>query len=200
MIDFVKGELFELYPTHAIIDVNGIGYKIFISASDYGKMPATEADITLHTSFIIRENFQALYGFLTTQERDIFNLLLTVSGIGPKMALALISSLDAEALHTAINTNDTALIAKTPGIGKKTAERLVIDIRDKFSSINNICTRFSTTKATPQSKDIEDAISALTNLGYNKKSVEKAINKTLSGTTNDTLPLLELITTSLKHI
>ena len=199
MIEFVKGALFELYPTHAVVDVGGMGYKVFISAGDYGKMPKKNGTITLYTSFIIRDNLQALYGFFAVQERDLFDLLITVSGIGPKTALALISNLDIAALQLAVHNNDTAAISRVPGIGKKTAERLIIDVRDKFSSINNICTAFSCATTSPASKAVEDAVSALTNLGYNQKAAEKAIKKTIANDGED-LALAKLITSSLKNI
>ncbi|MGM0439784.1 MAG: Holliday junction branch migration protein RuvA [Chlamydiota bacterium] len=201
MIEFVKGTLFNAEPTAAIIDVKGMGYKVFITTGDYAQLPQEGQEILLYTSFILRENLQALYGFLDVKERNLFEMLLSVSGIGPKTAMALISNLNLSMLQEAVQQGDTSAIAKVPGIGKKTAERLLIDVRDKFAHSPQTKHNLPELKtgSSAISQTVQDAMAALINLGYNQKTAEKAIKKTLADCDQEP-PLATLITKSLRYI
>ena len=122
-------------PAHVVLDVGGVGYKLFIPTSLFSRLPQTGSTVLLHTSFIVRELWHALYGFLTSQERDVFEALMGVTGIGPKLALSLIGHLSIQQLHQAIVQEDISMICKVPGIGKKSSERLIIEMRDKVGSL-----------------------------------------------------------------
>lgn len=201
MFAFIRGTLVQSSPSFAIIEANGIGYKIFISPNTFPKLPKIETSLLLHASFVIREFSQALYGFLTAQERDFFEALMNVTGIGPKLALSIIGHIDLHHLNLAINQHDISTICKIPGIGKKTAERLIIEMRDKLSSLLPPSpSDFSVhTHADPRSQTINDAMGALINLGYNQITAQKAIKKTLKDTSEE-IDLASLITTALKHV
>lgn len=201
MYSYFKGKLVASSPLNIVIDIHGIGYSINIPASVFGLIPGIGEHVEVHTSFIVRENSQALYGFLTSDDRNLFEALLNVSGIGPKLALSIIGHLSAQDLHYAIQNHEIAMISKVPGIGKKTAERLIIELRDKLPSILPIDPAdFAVrNKADPQTLIINDAMSALINLGYNQNTAQKAIKKTLSDSGDD-IDLATLITTSLKNV
>lgn len=192
MFAFIKGLLHFSHPNYVIIEAGGIGYKIFIAPNIFSKLSQVGQTAFLHTSHVVREQSEALYGFLTPQERDFFESLLNVSGIGPKLALSLIGHITLPDLKVAIQNEDIAILSRVPGIGKKTAERLIIELRDKVPDTLATITLSETSK-------IQDAISALTNLGYNHSIAKKAISKTLEGSSKD-LDLASLITLSLKNI
>lgn len=201
MIAFIKGTLIQATPASIVVETGGIGYKIFIPASVYPKLPQIENPVLLHTSHVIREISQTLYGFLSYQERDVFEALMGVSGIGPKLALSLIGHLSTHDLQHAIANHDIASLSKVPGIGKKTAERLIIEMRDKLSQLlppdpSSLAVHVN---ADPRAQKISDAMSALINLGYNQMTAQKAIKKTLKDLP-ESIDLAELITSALKHI
>lgn len=189
MIAYIKGILTYTSVIHVVIEAQGVGYQVFIPASLYGKLPNMGEKLLLHTSFIVREQSQTLYGFLNAEERDLFELLLKVSGIGPKLALSLIGHMPTSDLCQAINSGDLATLCRIPGIGKKSAERLIIEVKDKLL----------TTNITAENTLANDALSALLNLGYQRSVAQKAITKTLEKSEN-TPDLSALITTSLKNI
>ena len=201
MYAYIKGQLQHADASHAVLECHGVGYKIFIPGNLFSKFPHLGETLILYTSFVVREQAQALYGFLTMGERDLFEVLLNVSGIGPKTALSIIGHLTLSDLQGAILSGDIYTISKVPGIGKKTAERLIIEMRDKAPgllapdpsalAVHSICD--------PNSRQIRDAISALTNLGYNSAVAQKAIKKTLSDLPEG-IDLATLITTALKHV
>lgn len=201
MYAYLKGTLTYSSPLEIIVETGSIGYRIHIPASVYGALPLIGEMVHIHTSFIVRENSHALYGFLTMQDRDLFDALLGVTGIGPKLALSLSGHISVKELHHAIINHEIASISKVPGIGKKTAERLIIELRDK---LNTLFTAepgdFSLPAQTsPQSLLINDAMSALINLGYNQNTAQKAIKKTLQDASEE-LDLAALITSALKNI
>lgn len=158
-------------------------------------MPAIGSTVTLYVSFIVREDSQKLFGFLTTHQRDLFESLIEVSGIGPKTGLALIGHMEINELQAAISQGNIQLICKIPGIGKKTAERLIVDMRDKISKSSPL----SLEAPSQEQGVISDAISALIHLGYNSAQAQKAIKTALTQT--PTPPeLAKLITSALRHI
>ena len=201
MIAYIKGILTQATPSFAIIEASGLGYKVFIPSSLLGKLPQIHEQVTLHTSFVIRELSQTLYGFLTTQDRDLFEALMNVTGIGPKMALSVIGHLSGPELHQAILNHDIMTLSKVPGIGKKTAERLIIEIRDKIAALLPLDpSEFTISlKSDPQAQKISDAMSALINLGYNQMAAQKAMKKTLKDLPENS-ELGDLITAALKNM
>lgn len=201
MFVHIRGQLILASPSHAIVDVGGIGYKICISASAFGKLPQMGNEVFLHLSFVVRELSHTLYGFLSLQERDTFELLLGVTGIGPKIALSLIGHLSPHDLQKAVSNSDIFGICKVPGIGKKTAERLIIELRDKLASTlprdpSDLATAHL---SDPNAQKVRDAMSALINLGYNQVTAQKAIKKTLSDLPEEA-DLASLITGALKNV
>lgn len=200
MYAFIKGELVSVTPVKAIVEASGIGYLIFIPPNVFGKLPQLGNQVFLHTSFVVRELSQTLYGFLSEHERDLFETLMGVTGIGPKLALSIIGHLPLHDLHRAVSNGDLPKLCKVPGIGKKTAERLVIELRDKLPDVESHSpSELSIQLSDPKSHKIRDAMSALINLGYNSMTAQKAIKKTL-GDFSEEIDLPTLITHSLKNV
>lgn len=168
MIYSVTGVLLEKGASTAVIDTGPVSYEVFISAATYRNLPATGHRASLFTHFVMREDAVALYGFTTLEEKKLFLLLLTISKIGPKIALAILSAMDPKKFINAVVTNDAGLISTIPGIGKKTAERIILELKDKFGQI---------AAEAGQSGNTEDVISALTNLGYSRADCQKAVTK-----------------------
>lgn len=199
MFAYVKGMLMHAAPGSVILESNGIGYKIFIPANVSSQLPQTGHPLTLHTSFIVRELSHTLYGFFHMGERDFFEALLGVTGIGPKLALALIGHMPLKELQQSISTGDTASLCRIPGIGKKGAERLIMEMRDKIDislSSGDVSAHFV---ADPHAQAINDAMSALINLGYNHNIAQKAIKKSLKDIP-EAIDLATLISSALKHV
>lgn len=200
MFSYFKGILVSSSPTQALVEVQGIGYSISIPCTVIGKLPQIGNPIQLFTSFVVREFAHSLYGFLSTDERDLFEVLLNVTGIGPKLALSLIGHLSPSDLQAAITQQNLPLLCKVPGVGKKTAERLLIELRDKvqqFASSDH-------SSAAPAGNEnfsgpIQDAMMALISLGYNQAVAKKAITQSLKELP-DEVDLATLITTSLKRV
>ncbi len=177
MYDFIRGKLIEAAPTYVVIEAAGVGYKLFTPANLLGSREAQGEEILLYTSWVVRELSQTLYGFLERQERNLFDVLLSVTGIGPKIALAILGSLTLDDLYHAIQTDDFLSLSKVPGIGKKTAERLLLELRRKEGLFA------SSQKSYKPKGKVHDALQALLNLGYNQISAEKALKKAM-----ETLP------------
>ena len=197
MIEYIKGTLADSSPTKTIIDIGGIGHRIAIPLSNYSKLPKIGEQVRLFLSTIIREDSHKNYGFLTSDERDLFENLINVSGIGPKTALALLGHLEASDLQIAISQSDITSICKVPGIGKKTAERLIIEMRDRVQKMTTLQCSIPSSMA---GKTIaNDALSALVNLGYQPIPVQKAI-KLIIETSEKEHDLAELITAALKKL
>lgn len=197
MYSTIEGKLVESGPAAVVIQAGGIGYKIFIPASALYKLPDKGKTILLYTSLVTREMVQSLYGFVERKERELFELLIQVSGIGPKIALSLIGHMSCEEFSGAIAMQDTAAISRVPGIGKKSAERVVMELKDKFSKKGGaIPSEFAISFGTGDS--IGDAVSALRNLGYSQAAAEKAIGQSLKVLPKDP-DLASLLTESLKR-
>ena len=176
MIAQLNGRLIEKNPTSLIIDCGGVGYDVSISLNTFAAIGSDEA-IRVYTKMIVREDAQLLFGFSDTTEREMFNHLISVSGIGPNTAMIMLSSLVPQEIAAAIQSEDVATIQSVKGIGAKTAQRVIIDLKDKmlkmsFSS-ENIFAANNTTHF--------DALTALVSLGFDKKAAEKAIDKVSSG-------------------
>jgi len=176
MISFLNGKLIEKNPTTLIIECNGVGYEVKISLTTFSSINDSEA-IKLFTQFIVREDAQLLYGFSTKEERDVFNQLISVSGIGPNTAMIMLSSLTPEEVALAIQSEDVKTIQSVKGIGLKTAQRVIIDLKDKMSKVafssENVFSKNNTNRF--------DAFTALVSLGFDKKGVDKALDKIITG-------------------
>lgn len=181
MITSIQGTLTEATPLHAIVEVNGFGYEVNIPVTTAEKLPPSGSTVKLHTVVIYREDSQTLYGFATPPERDFFRLMIeNVTGIGPKSALTIMSKLSLASLEGAIRSGDIATLSKCPGIGKKTAERLVVELRAKVGAgaVTNLpsSTSSSTAPAAGETR-LHDAILALTALGYKAADADAAIRR-----------------------
>ncbi len=173
MIAHLIGKLIYKSPDHSIVDVNGIGYKIFTPLSTYYVLPKTGESVTLHIHTRVREDELKLFGFLTEEEQTIFEKLITINKVGPKLALGILSGMSPENLLTAIMNNDAARLSSIPGVGKKTAERLTLEMKDKLSDLTFEMAHQQDTEV-PEGP-YEDALSALVNLGYKKPQAEKSL-------------------------
>lgn len=200
MFAYIKGILISANPTDAVVDVNGIGYSLFIPCRLLGELPAPGHIVHLYTTFIVRESAHALYGFLSSQERDLFELLINVTGVGPKLGLSLIGHLTFPELQAAVAYQDLPTLCRVPGVGKKTAERLIVELKDKLPHLSPF-TAASMAIPVPDSQSpvAQDAMLALMNLGYNQSSAQKAIKQSLKELPENT-DLALLITTALKNV
>ncbi len=203
MLEFIRGSLVDADMNHAVVDVNGLGYRAMIPSNILASLPSVGQEVFLFTSLIIRETAHSLYGFLRTQERDLFEVFIGISGIGPKTAIALVGSFSYSEIAEAVANNDLKTICKVPGIGKKTAERLIIEVRDKLPKLLLTLDAIPLTKVFPgqsQATDtMRDAICALVNLGYKRSSAETAISQVLAH--SDEAPdVSSLITQAMKFV
>ncbi len=196
MIEYIKGTLVEATPLKTVLDVGGIGYKILIPLSNYAKLPSTGKQICLFISSVIREDSHRYFGFLTSEERDLFETLIEISGIGPKTALALLGHLEPTDLQIAISQSDLTSICKVPGIGKKTAERLVVEMRDRVQK-NSAQIFLPSSKTEPTLAG--DALRALINLGYQPLQAQKAVKSVIEEDKQET-DLGKLITSALRKL
>jgi holliday junction DNA helicase RuvA len=183
MIGQIRGIVLEKAHPQLLIDVHGIGYEIDAPTSTFDQLPAIGQKVILFTHFVVREDAQQLYGFYTRDERLLFRTLLKVNGVGPRLALGILSSLSPQAFVQCVLNNDTAGLVQLPGIGKKTAERLVIEMRDKLKDWHGQST---IEIALPEIKGtrhhiLKDAISALQSLGYKPQEANKVITKVDDG-------------------
>lgn len=184
MIAFIEGPLAEASPLRAVIALGGIGYEIHIPVTTAERLPAVGQPAKLHTHVVYREDSQTLYGFATTADRDFFKMMIEhVSGVGPKVALSIMSRLSLPLLTQAIQNSDVATLSKCPGIGKKTAERLVIELRSRVGAVDVAAPAASSAKDSPATAEsshsavITDAIAALAVLGYKTADADKAIRR-----------------------
>ena len=192
MYDYLKGRLVESALNKAIVDINGLGYSILIPVNNYAKLPSSGEEVLLYLSLIIREDSHTLFGFLTRSERELFNRLINVSGIGPKAALALVGHMEIADLQMAISQANLTLLCKVPGIGKKTAERLIVDLRDTLQKDPHLSLKESGGYS-------QDALSALIHLGYNPLLAQKAIHTAVQNCDKE-FTLSQLITEALKRV
>jgi len=172
MIGRITGVLIEKNPPQVVVDINGVGYEIDVPMSTFYNLPGTGERVSLHTHLIVREDAHLLYGFATDGERIAFRQLLKVSGVGPKVALSVLSGLSVNDLAVTVATQDAGRLTKVPGIGKKTAERLLLELRDKFKTSGAISSADS-----PAVSGGSDILNALIALGYNEREAQFAIRQ-----------------------
>ena len=170
MIAHLRGRLFAKQPGRAIVEAGGVGYEVIISIPTFSALPKEGTEVSLHIHTQVREDILALYGFLDLAEKRLFERLITVTGVGPKLAVTILSGLSPERTVAAIRGQDHATLTHIPGVGKKLAERLVVELKDKLEDM--AAAPVAVTSAGPAA---EDVLSALTNLGYQRPAAQKAI-------------------------
>ena len=171
MIAHLHGKLLAKHPNQVVVETGGVGYDVTISVPTFSELPGVGSEVALHIHTHVREDLIALYGFLRPAEKHLFEKLITVSGIGPKLAITILSGMAADEMVGAIRSNDVGRLTRIPGIGKKTAERMVLELRDKLPA-----QRVGEVAAAPAMSAVEeDVLSALMNLGYQRATAERAV-------------------------
>jgi holliday junction DNA helicase RuvA len=199
MIALLTGRLALKAPSHLALDVQGVGYEVFIPLSTYYNLPNVQDSLTLSIHTHVREDAIQLFGFSTPQEKDAFVLLLSVSGIGPKSALGILSALPVSDLVSAIQSGDVEKLETVPGIGKKSAGRLVLELKDKLIKLHPALVPSDAQLLKGRDVEFDDALSALTNLGYRTSDAKEAL-KAVQQVRPGPLTLQELIRESLKKL
>ena len=178
MISFLNGKLIEALPTQAIVEVNGVGYEALIPLSSYDKLPQPGLQVKLLTQLIVREDAHTLYGFMTPDERDLFRLLInTVSGIGPKIALNILSGMNAVAFRGAVANADVKALSQISGVGKKTAERIVVELRDKVGAAGAWEAASAQRTLSSADQKVNDAVLALMALGFKQVDAHDTVRQ-----------------------
>ena len=177
MIGFLRGRVFEKQPNRLTLDVQGVGYELIVPLSTYYEIGEAGTDVALRVHTHVREDAIQLFGFLTDLERQLFERLIGINGIGPKLAVAVLSGIEPRDFVTAINRGDVARLTRVPGIGKKTAERMVLELKDRLQALQ---APIEEPEETSDDKLRIDLVSALQNLGYHRPQAEKAIETTLA--------------------
>lgn len=178
MIVFVRGTLFEKNPTTVWVDVQGMGYEVMISLNTYDRLPAVGEPCLLYTSHVVRDDGHLLFGFFERDEKATFELLITVNGVGPKVALTILNGLSPTDLHAAIAEGDVKRLKSVHGVGKKTAERLIVELRDKIDPAKAFAAKLITT-AGGDSAALRDTVLALTQLGFSQESARLKVQAAL---------------------
>lgn len=176
MITFLHGKLVESLPTQVVVDVNGVGYEALIPLSSFDRLPAPGGEVRLLTHLAVREDAHVLYGFMTSAEREMFRLLInTVSGIGPKIALNILSGMNATAFRGAVARGDVKSLSQISGVGKKTAERIVVELRDKIGAAGAWEASSAQRALSPDDQKLNDAVLALIALGSKQVEAHEAV-------------------------
>jgi len=200
MIASLSGTLSSKTPQEAVISVQGVGYQVFIALSTYFTLPDINSSVQVFVSTHIRNDTIQLFGFATLEEKQAFSLLTTISGVGPKLALSALSTLSVPDLCTAIESGDIETLGSIPGVGKKSASRIVLELKDKTNRImRSDSQKISTSPTEPTNFVQEEAASALVNLGYRSPEVKKAMNLALTKLA-ESYELEDLIRTTLKEL
>lgn len=179
MIYFIKGNLHSLIENRIIVENNGIGYEIYVSGKTLSKLPASGSELFIYTYYQVRDDGVSLFGFLTKEEQSMFNMLISVSGIGPKSAVNMLSEISPSELMVAIISDDVKTMCKLPGIGKKTAARVILELKDKMKTADAVSSQFENAAeiglGTEGSDAKSDAVAALVSLGYGRSEAFKAV-------------------------
>ena len=200
MYEYLNGRLVEKTALAAILDLGGVGYQVQIPLSTFAALPELGQPVRLWTHFVVREDAQILYGFFTQEERQLFRLLISVSGIGPKSAATVLSGLAPNDLKRAIVDGNLALLTAVPGIGKKTAERLIVELREKVVVEQHAGTGPSLKKGSGENQLVEDSLSALVELGYRKQNAQEAVKKALKNLEEGRYSVSDLVRAALQCI
>lgn len=184
MIGYLTGKIIAKKPTNILLDVSGVGYSVNISVTTFEKLPPQNENVSLFIFTSVKEDAIDLYGFSTPSEKEMFELLISANGIGPKLAQSLLSGIQVEELRQAIDDGNLSRITAVPGIGRKTAERLLVELRDKMDKLTETS---KPAEAGAPSSIRSDAIAALVNLGYNIKTAEKVVRNIMNTKTSSTI-------------
>jgi holliday junction DNA helicase RuvA len=198
MITFLHGKLVEALPTQVVVDVHGVGYEALIPLSSYDKLPHPGGDIHLLTHLAVREDAHVLYGFMSASERDLFRLLInTVSGIGPKIALNVLSGISVSAFRGAVANSDIKALSQISGVGKKTAERIIVELKDKIGQAGAWEAASAQRTLSAEDQKINDAVLALMALGFKQVEAHDTVRKVL-GTLGSSATVEDLVRSALK--
>jgi Holliday junction DNA helicase RuvA len=196
VIEYVRGTLTEKHPTHVVVEQSGIGYRIQIPLSSFGHLGDLGSEVKLLTHHHIREDIEELYGFATSEERTLFQLLIDVSGIGPKLAQTILSGMAASALRNALVAADHLALTRIPGVGKKTAERMVLELKDKVAGMIPAGSGADVVPAATAPDD--EAVRALVTLGYNRYEAQQAVGRIRRS--GKDLPVEEIIRAAIQAV
>ena len=175
MIGLLRGKILSKQPPRLVLDVQGVGYEIDAPMTTFYDLPAVGTDITLFTHLAVRDDAHTLYGFLQVTDRDLFRSLLRVNGVGAKLALTILSGLDARTFISCVQEANSAALVRLPGVGKKTAERLIIELRDRLEALSGMVAPSAAGAATAAADPVEDAVSALVGLGYKPNEASRMV-------------------------
>jgi Holliday junction DNA helicase RuvA len=201
MIAHLKGTLLKKTTDSLIIDNSGVGYEVFVPLSTFYSLPEEDETINLHIHTHVKEDAFILFGFKTILEKKVFRLLITISGIGPKLAINILSGIGPDELIEAIARGDVVKLQSIPGVGKKTAERIALELKDKAGKISSDLSIPPVKARTPEDKTIlDDALSALLNLGYPAKAASRAVEKAISGLADGEISLEGVIKEALRQL
>lgn len=179
MIEYLTGKLVKASPDHVIIEVNGVGYRVFIPLSSYEKLPGAGASFTILTHFHVREDHQFLYGFMTEEERKLFQMLLGISKIGPSLALAVLGGIPTDSFRRAVAAGDIDFLSTIRGIGRKTAERMILELKDKLDLLPRLREEAARAHLEEGEEKMDDVMGALVSLGYRQIAADKALRRAL---------------------
>ena len=177
MIGFLRGILVLKKPPSLVVDVNGVGYEVDAPMSTFYGLPEVGGEVLLYTHLAVREDAHNLFGFISETERTLFRTLIKVNGVGAKLALGILSGLSAEEFHRAVEYQDTARLVRLPGVGKKTAERLIIELRDRMPGLGTVTLPGAGTLPLPEANPVDDATSALIALGFKPQDAGQLVKK-----------------------
>jgi Holliday junction DNA helicase RuvA len=179
MIAFLRGRVLDKHPNKLIVDVHGVGYEVHVPLSTYYDIGEEGADVSLRVHTHVREDALQLYGFLTALEQQVFERLIGISGIGPRLAIGVLSGIEPRELIAAVQRADVARLTAIPGIGRKTAERIVLELKDRLQQFAGAPPEAAAAPASPADRLRDDLVSALVNLGYHRPQAEKTVESTL---------------------
>ncbi len=199
MIEYLTGKLVKASPDHLIIEVNGVGYRVFIPLSSYEKLPEAGSRLTILTHFYVREDHQSLYGFMTEEERRLFQMLLGISKIGPSLALAVLGGISPDSFKRAIAAGDIDFLSTIRGIGRKTAERMILELKDKLDLLPRLREEAARAHLEEGEKKMDDVMGALVSLGYRQMAADKALRRVLEKSDPD-WSVERLLKESLAHL
>ncbi len=200
MYHSLTGKIAEKTPVAVILEVNGVGYEVRVSLSTFSSLPNLGEIVKLFTHFVVREDAQLLYGFATEEEREAFRLLISISGIGPKLAITLLSGVTLPELKRAIQEKNTPVLTAISGIGQKTAERVIVELKDKIGKAEIPAGKEISHDSGVSDQMVEDSVLALVSLGYTKPKAKEAIQKTLKTMLGKKPSVEEIIRNALKHV
>jgi Holliday junction DNA helicase RuvA len=180
MIAFLRGRVLDKQPNRVIVDVQGVGYELHVPLSTYYDLGDEGAEASLRVHTHVREDALQLYGFLTALEQQLFERLIAISGIGPRLAVAVLSGIESRELVSAVQRGDVARLTRIPGVGRKTAERMVLELKDRLAQLQVPAEGEAPAASTPGGRLRDDLLSALQNLGYHRPLAEKAVDATLT--------------------